>query len=367
MNSARIAFFLSHLAGGGAERVAVMIGSGLLERGHRVDFILAQAAGPLLQDIPKGAHVVDLQASRTLTALPGLTNYLRRESPFALIAIPDHTNLVALWAKLLANARTRVVITNHINASLSIRNTPKLQEKLYPFLLHVFQRAAHATVAVSNGAADDLAHRTGIRRESITVIYNPVFHPGVEILKAQPLDHPWFAAGQPPVILAAGRLTLQKDFSTLLRAFSFIRQNRPVRLVILGEGDLHEPLMALAKDLHIDADFDLPGFKSNPYAYMARCRVFVVSSAWEGFGNVLVEALASGAQVVSTDCPSGPAEILENGRYGRLVPVGDPQSLATAIQAALDHPLSTELLLRRAQTFSVEAATEKYLRAIGLA
>lgn len=366
MNSARIAFFLSHLAGGGAERVAVMIGGSLLERGHRVDFVLAQATGPLLQDIPSGARVVDLHASRTLTALPGLTNYLRRENPFALIAIPDHTNLVAIWAKLLANATARVVITNHINASLSIRNTPKLQEKLYPHLLRVFQRTAYAIVAVSSGAADDLAHRTGIRRERITVIYNPVFHPGIEILKAQPLDHPWFAAGQPPVVLAAGRLTLQKDFATLLQAFSSVRQNRPVRLVILGEGELREPLVALAKDLHIDADFNLPGFINNPYAYMARCRVFVVSSAWEGFGNVLVEAMASGSQIVSTDCPSGPAEILEKGKYGRLVPVGDPNAMATAIQAALDHPLSTDLLLRRAQTFSVEAATEKYLQAIGL-
>jgi glycosyltransferase involved in cell wall biosynthesis len=367
MSSPRIAFFLLHLAGGGAERVAVMIGGSLLERGLRVDYVLAQAAGPLLQDIPTGARLVDLRASRTLTALPGLTNYLRREKPFALIALPDHTNLVALWSKLLANAGTRVVITNHVNASLSIRNTPKLQEKLYPVLLRVFQRAAHAVVAVSTGAADDLAHRTGIPRERITVIYNPVFHPGVETLKARPLDHPWFADGQPPVILAAGRLTQQKDFATLLRAFSFVRQKRPARLVILGEGVLREQLAGLAKDLRIDADFDLPGFVNNPYAYMARCKVFVVSSAWEGFGNVLVEAMASGAQVVSTDCPSGPAEILENGKYGRLVPVGDPDALATAIQGALDQPLSTELLLRRARTFSVEAATEKYLRAMGLA
>jgi len=365
--SRKIAFFLPDLAGGGAERVCVNLAAGFIKRGLAVDIVLAKADGPLLETVPPEADMIDLGAARTLSALLPLARYLRREEPFALIAAPDHANLVAIWAKMFSATGVHVVVTNHVNATLSIRNTPKLQEKLYPLLLRAFQRSAHAIVAVSAAAADDLAHRTGIRRGRITVIHNPIYSPEIETLKNQPIEHPWFATGQPPVLLGAGRLTIQKDFQTLLRAFATLRLSRPVRLVILGEGERRQELLTLAESLGAAADVDLPGFVSNPFAFMGRCAVFVLSSIWEGFGNVLVEAMACGAQVVSTDCPSGPAEILENGKYGRLAPVGDPDALAIAVQAALDHPLSAELLRSRAQAFSVEAATEKYLRVLGLA
>ena len=363
----RIAFFLPSLAGGGAERVCVNLADGFLGYGFEVDFALAQAAGPLLRAIPAGARILDLGARRTFSALRPLAAYLRRERPYALIAAPDHANLIAVWAELLAGAGTRVVVTNHVNASLSIRNSPKLQEKLYPQLLRLFQPGAYAIVSVSSGAADDLARLAGIPRQRITVIYNPVVTPDIHSLRAAPLDHPWFAAGQPPVVLAAGRLTAQKDYPTLLRAFVALRGQRPARLIILGEGEQRAELQALIESLDLAADVDLPGFVANPYAFMARCGVFVLPSAWEGFGIVLAEALACGAQVVATDCPSGPAEILENGKYGRLVPVGDAPALAGALAAALDHPLPVEGLLARASSFSVGAATGSYLRVLGLA
>jgi glycosyltransferase involved in cell wall biosynthesis len=361
-----IAFFLSHLAGGGAERVAVNLATSLLNRGYAVDMVLVRAEGPLLGEVPPGVRVVDLHRKRTLTSLPALVRYMRREKPCVLMSILDHTNLIAIWSKLLARTDTKVVIDNQIHLSTLIRHTPKIQEKIYPYLIRLFERNAAAVVSVSQGAADDLSHLAGIRRERITVIYNPVVYPEMDKLKDRPLDHPWFAPGQPPVVLGGGRLTLQKDFPTLLRAFSLVRQERPARLVILGEGELRQELSALALELHIDADFDLPGFV-NPYAYMARSGVFVLSSAWEGFGNVLVEAMACGTQVVSTDCPSGPSEILEGGKFGRLTPVGDPDALARAIQDALDHPLPASFLRARAAIFSVEAAAEKYLQVIGCA
>jgi len=362
----RIAFFLPSLAGGGAERVCVNLAAGFLSRGLQVDFVLARAAGPLLQAVPAGVRVLDLGAGRTFLALRPLAAYLRREQPFALIAAPDHANLIAIWAKLLAGGETRVVVTNHINASLSIRNTPKLQEKLYPILLRLFQSGAHAVVAVSSGAAEDLARVTGIPPRRITVIYNPVVSPNIERQMMAPLEDPWFEPGQPPVLLAAGRLTAQKDYRTLLTAFAALRRERPARLVILGEGEQRSELEALIAGLGLSADVALPGFVDNPYPYMFRCGVFVLSSAWEGFGIVLVEALACGAQAVATDCPSGPAEILENGKYGRLVPVGDAPALAAALADALDHPLPTGSLLARASVFSVRAATARYLEILGI-
>lgn len=362
----KVAFFLPCLAGGGAERESINLAEGFLCRGLEVDFVLARKTGPLVKDVPRKAGVVDLSARRTLTALVPLAAYLRREKPIALIAVPDHANLVAIWAKMLASSQTRVLISNHINLSYSIRNTRKVQEKIYPFLLHLFYRQADALVSVSRGAADDMARIARIPRECIRVIYNPFPLDEIARLGAMATDHPWFAPGEPSVILAAGRLTAQKDYPTLMKAFASLRKNRPARLVILGEGEEHPRLLALATKLGIRADIDLPGFLDRPYPLMARCRVFVLSSAWEGFPNVLVEALACGTQVVSTDCPNGPAEILDDGKYGHLVPVGDAVALAQAIEAALDHPSPVKMLRQRAQVFYGKDTARQYLEALGI-
>lgn len=338
----------------------------ILHHGLEVDFVLARKTGPLLKNIPPDAGVVDLSARRTLAALLPLAAYLHREKPFALIAAPDHANLVAIWAKLLSSSQTKVLIGTHICLSIAIKNSKKVQEKIYPILLHLFFRLADARIAVSQGAADDMARVARIPRECIRTIYNPFPVAEISHMSLEPPIHPWFFPGEPPVILAAGRLTVQKDYPILLKAFASIHNHRTVRLVILGEGSERTKLLTLAGELGIRDDFDLPGFWDHPYPLMARCRVFVNSSAWEGFGNVLVEALACGAQVVATDCPSGPAEILENGKYGKLVPVGDVVALARAIEEALDNPMSREFFIERAKVFSSETAVSSYLQILGL-
>jgi len=182
----------------------------------------------------------------------------------------------------------------------------------------------------------DLAQLMNVSRERITVIYNPsVVQAEVQAKAQAPLDHPWFKPDQPPVILAVGRLQVQKDYPTLIRAFALVRQTRPVRLLILGEGKERPLLEALVKELGLEQDVSLPGFVLNPYAYMARAALFVLSSRWEGLPTVLIEALCCGAPVVSTDCPSGPREILRDGQYGPLVPVGGVNALARAIETTL--------------------------------
>ena len=175
------------------------------------------------------------------------------------------------------------------------------------------------------------------------------------------MEHPWFGDGGAPVVLAAGRLAPQKDYPALLRAFAEVVRSRPARLVILGQGVERESLLELAERLGVSDSFDLPGFDVNPFRYMSRASVFVLSSRYEGFPNVLAQAMACGAPVVSTDCRSGPSEMLEGGRWGRLVPVGDWRAMARAIEATLDDPMPAKALKARASVYSVEASVDKYL------
>jgi glycosyltransferase involved in cell wall biosynthesis len=230
---------------------------------------------------------------------------------------------------------------------------------------------ADAIVTVSHGVADDLALHAGIPRERITTIYNPVVTPDLLDKAQAPLDHPWFTPGAPPVVLGVGRLHAQKDFPTLLKAFARVRAKQEARLMILGEGKnarkntvQRTALTALAAQLGVAADVALPGFVDNPFAYMARAAVFALSSAWEGLPGVLIQAMACGCPVVSTDCPSGPAEILENGEYGSLVPVGDDLSLANAILSTLNAPPARDRLQARAAMFSVDRTADRYLEVL---
>lgn len=356
-----LALFLPSLRGGGAERVMVNLARGFVERGLDVDLVLAKAEGPYLSRVPSEVRVVDLGASRVLASLPGLVRYLRQERPRALLSAINHANVAALWARRLARVPTRVVVSEHNTLSRGSANATSLRARLMPLWVRAFYPWADAVVAVSEGVAKDLIRITGLPPEKVQIIYNPVVTPELYARAEEPLDHLWFAPGESPVVLGVGRLTAQKDFPTLIRAFAEVRRQRPARLIILGEGEDRPRLEALVKELGLENDVALPGFVENPWAYMAQAAVFVLSSAWEGFGNVLVEAMACGCPVVSTDCPSGPAEILENGKYGPLVPVGDVESLGRAIIRVLDASPNSALLKFRAREFSLGNISNEYL------
>jgi len=363
----KIALFLPSLRGGGAERVMVNLARGFVERGLRVDLVLAKAEGPYLSQVPKEVRVVDLGARRVLYSLPGLVRYLRRERPQAMLSALNHANIVAIWAKLLARVQTRLVVAEHSTLSRSTENASSVRAKLLPFLIKTFYPYADAVVAVSRGVAEDLVTTTKLPMEKIKVIYNPVITPELFAKAEEPLDHPWFRPGEPPVVLGVGRLTQQKDFPTLIRAFALVRREHPARLMILGEGEERPKLEALVRELRLEEDVALPGFVDNPYKYMKRAAVFVLSSQWEGFGNVLVEAMACGCPVVATDCPSGPAEILENGKWGRLVPPGDPEALAKAILDTVERGVSrVEAATNVQKRFSMIAIVEQYLKVLGV-
>jgi glycosyltransferase involved in cell wall biosynthesis len=358
--SDRLALFVPSLRGGGAERVMLELAHGFASRGIATDLVLPQAEGPYLSQVRPEVRLVDLQASRVLSSLPGLVGYLRRERPAALLATLTHASLVALWAKRLAQVETRVVVREA--NTLSMGKGQSANQRLLPFLARRFYRWADEVVAVSEGVASDLTRTAKLSPERVHVLHNPIVTPELLALARADLDHPWFAAGAPPVVLAVGRLSRQKDFPTLLRAFAS-RRHRSARLMILGEGSERPGLEALVKSLGLTADVALPGFVENPFAYMARAGVFVLSSAWEGMPGVLIQALACGAPVVATDCESGPREVLQDGRVGRLVPVGDASALGQAIDRTLAEPrrpLPDGVLDR----FTQESAVTAYLRVL---
>ena len=331
----RLAVFLPSLEGGGAERVTMNLVREAARRNVDVDLVLSRAVGPYLADVPDSVNIVDLGASRVLASVPALRKYLRKARPEAMLTAISHANVVGLWARRLAGVPTRLVVAEHDTLSHVTRQAARRRARVMPYLIGKSYPKADGIIAVSSGVADDLAEATGIPRESIDVIYNPVITPEVAAASKAMPDHPWLAPGEPPVVMGIGRLTPKKDFVTLLRAFADVRRDVEARLMILGEGPDRAELEDLVRTLELEADVALPGFVGNPYAYLARASLFVLSSRWEGLPTVLIEAMYCGAPVVSTDCPSGPHEILNAGDYGRLVEVGDLAALAGAITDGL--------------------------------
>ena len=388
-----IAFFLKAMGGGGAEGALASLASGFARRGHRVDLVLSSARGPMLDHVDASVRVVDLGnpsargAVPSLLRLPGaarrvaapallrrrptvvgslaaLRNYLRNEQPAALLSTLRYNSLVALWSRHLAGVSTKILVREENVLSREVRQTHRAYERLLPRLIHEWYPRADAIVSVTSGVADDLASTANIPRDMVRTIYNGIETERIELLAAEPVDHPWFVDGDVPVAIAVGRLKPQKDYPNLLRAFAWLRKRRDLRLLVLGEGKDRNPLEQLSRELGVAQDVDFAGFVSNPYAFMARAALLVLSSAWEGTANVLIEAMACGCPVVSTDCPAGPAEILDGGVYGRLVPVGDDQALAKALDSVLDAPRDADRLRRRGCDFSLDRALDEHLDAL---
>ncbi len=357
----RIAFYLSSLGGGGAQRVVLTLANAMAEQGQNIDLVLAKAKGAFLQEVHPKLHVVDLRARNVMMSLPGLIRYLRRARPVALLSSLKHVNVIALLARQLSGVPVRIVVGEHNTLSQSRQSG--LKNLVLPSMMRSLYPKADLVVAVSQGVADDLCESLGLAKERVQVIFNPVVRSDLALLAAEPLSHAWFQRGEPPVIMGMGRLTEQKDFPNLIQAFASLREQRACRLMILGEGELRGDLEALVKQLGLTDSVSLPGFVDSPFAYMSRAAVFALSSRWEGLPTVLIEAMACGTPVVSTDCPSGPREILEGGVWGRLVGIGDSAALAAAIAATLDDEESPKVT-QRAEAFRVEPARDRYLQAL---
>ena len=396
-----VALVFGSFRGGGVARVMLRLAAALLERDIAVHLVVGRHQGELLEEIPVGATVIELATANPLSTfarllraepslaaamlrptrdgsrqsgklrhLPSLIGYLERHRPEAVVAATAPFNLIALWARQLSRVPARVVISEHNVLTRPDQGVEHWRYGLPPALLQRHYPKADAVVAVSEGVAQELRTLVGLPDGGVVVIYNPVVDAGLEAQAALPVAHPWLEDGGPPVILGVGKVYAPgKDFATLIRAFARLRRQRPCRLVILGDKAASaknarqlDEVLSLPAALGIAEDVDFPGFVANPFAWMRRARVFVLSSAWEGLSLVLAEAMATGCAVVSTDCPHGPSELLAGGRFGPLVPVGDDAQLALAIASLLDHPTDPAILKARARDFSVERSIERYLQ-----
>lgn len=393
-----ILFFLQSFAGGGVEKKVLRLAAMLRERDKQVAIAVCFPEGPLAGNVAEGIPVIHLgevpfwkarvaaaradpggfgallrpvllsrKPPRMLPFLPSLARLLVQRKPRSLFTAMPYMNVIAVLARQLAGVDTRVVLSEVDAVRDTMEGARDWKMRYLPRLMGRAYGHADAVIAVSDGIADDLSAWTGLDRGRITTVYNPTVTPEILAKASAPPDHPWFAPGEPPVVLGVGRIDRKKDFAALIRAFAKVRAHRNVRLVILGDASpgrkrdkYRAELAVLIASLGVDDDVAFPGFTLNPYSYMRRAAVFVLSSLREGFPNVMVEAMACGCPVVATDCPHGPKEILANGRFGPLVPIGDPERMAEAIAHALDNPIPSEKLIARASEFSAERAVQHY-------
>jgi glycosyltransferase involved in cell wall biosynthesis len=345
----RIALVLPDLGGGGTERVALTLTEGMLARGHEVDVVLLRAEGELLPLVPSEARIIDLKATRVRDALRPLARYLREQRPDAVQARMWPVTVLTILARMLARSRARLVVSDHGILSQHYLGSPRilaalrLSTRLYAF--------ADARFCVSEGSADDMSRLSGISRDRFTVLRNPA--PVMPESFGKGADRLWARDG--PRILTVGRLKPDKNYALLIRAFAALGVEGNAELAILGEGPLRTGLEQLARDLGVADRVRIPGFTTNPWPAYASADLFVLSSDHEGYPNVILEAMLAGLPVVSTDCPSGPREILGDGRYGRLVPVGDADALAKAMAASLTEPHSAEPGRSRVRELSDDA------------
>ncbi len=357
-----VAFFLESLDLGGIGRLTLRLAEGFAQKGYSVDLVLAKRQGDYLGQVPRQVNLIDLSSSRIVYSLPKLGAYLNRAKPGLLISAKERVNIIAILSKMIYKPDTRFIISIHVNHSEQIRHQgASLYYRLILKVARFLYSRADNVVAVSGGVATDASSLFKVPEKEIKVIYNPLVTPELKEKMQENAEHPWFEEEGLTIILGIGRLVRQKDFLTLINSFARVKEDRPeARLIILGEGEQRKTMENKVAELGLEEFVDMPGYVENPYSFLARSALFVLSSAWEGFGNVLVEAMATGTPVVSTDCPSGPGEILAGGKYGVLVPVGDPGLMAEGINAALSQPVDRALLQERAESFSVDRILKDY-------
>jgi glycosyltransferase involved in cell wall biosynthesis len=362
---ARIGIVIYSLAGAGAERVSVNLAHEFVAAGHAVDFVLAHGEGELIAEVPTAA---EMQVAQTVGARgwrAAIRDYVQEQSPDVLLAMMEGAGVLSIQA---AKGAVPVYVVSHIHFSRHCRHAPRWKERwLMPLAARWYLPRAAGVIGVSHGVSEDIRQAAGLKTERVRTIYNPILTDAFYKKAAEPVDHPWFVPNRDWLtVVTVGRLTVQKDHDTLLRAIAHVNNQRPVRLMVLGQGERLEELQALADELGIGAMVKFAGFDANPYRYIASSDVFALSSRWEGFGNVLVEALACGVSVVATNCPSGPREVLDDGRFGELVPVGDSEVLAEGITRAYEREPTPTKLSHHLKQFESASVARQYLDAMSL-
>ncbi|WP_147283720.1 glycosyltransferase [Bosea caraganae] len=355
--------YIPSFAGGGAERIFVRLANHFAGSGLRTRFIVNRRHGPLQDLLSDKVELVELSARRSRNALGRLTQFLRREKPGLVVVGLTFNNLTALLACLLSRSSAKLVICERNQLSFVLAQSNPLRRLAVHGLIRLLYPRAHAVTAVSGGVAKDVARIAGIPLSEITVIPNPPpDEQDIASARAAAPPHPWFAE-QGPVIVAIGRLVRQKRYDILIEALAQVRQTKPARLIILGEGPEQAALTALAQTRGVADTVHFTGFAMNRLDYLVRADLYVLSSEYEGFPNALIEAIACLVPVVSTDCAGeGPREILGPSLEHALVPVNDPAALAERMVAELQAPVAAEALEAIARRYSLQSAADHYLR-----
>lgn len=361
----KIAVLISFSGAGGVERMVMNLVRQFVSMGVQVDLLLIRASSPHLAEMPAGVNQLPLKAQHTSTAVREIADYLRAHRPAVMLVAKDRAGRAALKARRKAGVNTAIVIRLGTNLSTALAGKPALVRWARTGPMRGLYAQADAVIAVSEGVRQDTLEITGMDPARVLVVRNPVVTGQMQEASRASVEHPWLqdppSDRNIPVLIAAGRLSRQKGFDDLLSAFALIRKNRPLRLIILGEGDDRSKLQQQIEQLKVSGAVSMPGFQKNLYAWIAKADVFVLSSRWEGSPNVLTEALALGIPCVSTRCPSGPDETLQEGKYGPLVDVGDIRALAAAIESVLAAPLAGEFLQQAVTDYFADVSARRYL------
>ena len=363
-----ISFFLPHIGRGGVAQAFLTLAEEFTKQGHKVDLLLTELSPDEKRRIPVEINIVvlkrdcrltyrlkfafsfwkhidvllfsfilPLKISKSQLYLDCLVNYLKSSRPDILISAKTHTNITAILASLRSNSSTKFIVSEHTALSRDIETRKK--KSRWRYILPVIKRfypMANKVITVSKCVEEDLLKLLSPQKIDSQTIYNPIPIETIQKRMLEEIDHPWLKNKDHIVLIAAGRLEEPKDYPTLLRAFQIVKNTHEAKLIILGDGSLRKELEQLARDLHIDDNVDMPGYVENPYAYMRKSDVFILSSIWEGLPTVLIEAMVCRCKIVSTDCECGPREILNNGEYGLLTPTGNPENMAVNISSIID-------------------------------
>ena len=361
MSKQLISIILPDLSGGGAERLHVLLANYWQSKDYKVHFVLMKKEGDLLSLVSKDIEIFQLEVKNIRKVILPLAKYLKKKRPNIIISAMWPLTSVSVFSWLLSGKKGKIYLSEHVNWSSYLASEELVSSKYLALTMRFTYKFASGLIAVSEGVKQDLIKILNFEDKKITVINNPVSNgtskDSLSKKEKEKLWGPQFTFH----ILSVGSLKRQKDHAALIKAFAIISKSYNAKLTILGEGNLRKNLETLIKSLELNDKVVMPGFEVNPYPWYQSADLFVLSSVYEGFGNVIVEALECGVTVVSTDCMSGPSEILENGRYGYLVPVSDHISLASSIEYALKNPLEKKVLVGRSKDFLVSTIAEKYL------
>jgi len=363
-----VAFFLPSLEPGGTERNVVNLANNINKQNYVLSLVLGKSEGDFIKKLNKDISIISLDATSSLKLFFKLIKYFKENNPDIFVSAFSRVNIICIVSRIFSGSKTKIIATEHAVFSflpvIAKTSGRRFFARFFlPFMAKIIYPKADAIICVSRGIADDLLKITHCSK-IIKTVYNPVISESICELTKEPVSHSWFLDQKIPLIIAVGRLVKCKDYPTLLNALSLVIKERPAKLAILGRGPEEIKLKKLVYDLGLFKNVDFLGFQDNPFKYMSKATVFALSSLQEGFGNVIIEAMACGVPVVSTDCPVGPGEIIENGKSGMLTPVGDYKALAKAILEILDNSSLAKKLseegFKRAKDFSVKKSVEEY-------